>query len=383
MQRNARSSIFSQRICIVLLLLAAFVFSTSCENLTSVDAANKDATLSQLTITAGGQPLTLYPDFTPPRRVYRVYAPPGTTSILFQGIPSQTLAQISPSQFTGLATDRTTALGVSPTPNSSVLRISNLQPGWNWLRARIIAEDGQTDKYYSLSIIVEQHPITLNLLDDQKPITEQDTTNGRTFTFSLSGVDLAASGLSITIPLQLTDSASQIGAGFPNSLNFTAASPTDSFTLTGRSTDDGNAVNEQLYFTPLQSQITGTQAHLYRLHEVPRYFPITVVDDDATTITASPQSVRINEGDSFTIDFEYHNPIAESVTISPRAEGLTFSPSTLYLSNTTTTGSITVTSTENSQEEEDRSVTINLGISSPSNTPELPSQITLLIIDDD
>ncbi|MCG8452670.1 MAG: hypothetical protein MI717_05775 [Spirochaetales bacterium] len=374
---------YSQRIRRVLFLLAALLFATSCENLANTDAANKDATLSQLTIMAGGQTLTLYPEFIPPRRVYRVYAPPGTTSVLFQGIPSRALAQISPTHFTGLATDRTTSLGVTPIPDSSVLRITNLQPGWNWLRARIIAEDGETDKFYSLSIIVEQHPITLTLLDDQKPITEQDTTNGRTFTFSLSGVDLSASGLSITIPLQFTDSASQIGAGTSTSLSFTAASPTDSFTLTGRSTDDGNTVNEQLYFTPLQAQITGTQASLYKLHEVPRYYPITVVDDDATTVTATPQTVRIDEGDSLTIDFEYHNPRAESIVISPSGEGLSFSPSTIYLSNTSTTGSISVTSTENSLEQDDRYATINLGVTSFSNTPILPSQIKLLILDDD
>ena len=355
----------------------------ACENpasLTPPEALSNDANLTSILVTAQNQIRPLIPEFTPEVLEYRVQVPPETSSLLFTGTLSHEFASLSIANIQGTAADGVTSLSIAAVPTG--IQVSQLQTGENSLQARVVAQDTSVYQTYHLTIEVAPIPLTLTWTDSQTPITEEDTTNGRTIGFSINNVHFPTADITITIPLTYRDTGNQIGAGNAASITFSSSSPSPSITLTGRSTDDGNTDNERVSISFGTPSITGTHAADYVFNPITRGISFTVLDDDIPAIRARLSSVDITEGGTATLTLTLQNPSTSDVTVTPSGAGLTFAPTSLTLSSTTTTGTITVTVTDNTTPSGDRGIALNMA-ANPSGVPILPSPIRITVRDND
>ncbi|MCG8453629.1 MAG: cadherin-like beta sandwich domain-containing protein [Spirochaetales bacterium] len=370
----------TKKIGFILIAFLSFLLFSCNINLPTFPKEHIDASLSAITITAGGAPQTLEPTFNPNTTEYRVRVPLGTTSIVFTGVTSSRVAEFDEDNFIGFAADGTTRLTL--TQNENTVQVDGLQRGNNTLSVKIVAEDGRTEITYQLTIVVTPSQLALRWNDDQAAVTEEDTVNGRAITFRLENVDLATAGITVNVPLIIADPDNQIETSATTFLTFSSGDPTPVLTITGEADDDGNTDNEMATISFGTPSITGTNATNYTFPAPTSSIQITVVDDDAITVIPSLSSTSITEGGTTTLSFTLQNPDTRTVTITPTATGLTFAPATIDLDSTTSTGTITVTSTENTTDEPDQNINIALA-SSVSEISVAPSSLTLTVEDND
>ncbi|MCG8453632.1 MAG: cadherin-like beta sandwich domain-containing protein [Spirochaetales bacterium] len=363
---------------VLIIAIAGFIL-LACKNpVTSGFDSRKDANLSSIAVIAAGQQRPLIPAFSPSVTSYQVHVPPGTSSVLFVGTPSNQLANLVPDSLVGTASDDTTALTFAQTLQG--VTVSGFQTGQNRLSAQVRSADGSTTKTYQLTVVV--NPITLSWEDDQSPITEQDTTNGRTFTFSLPELNLATAGITVTLPVTITDAENQIGGGSVTSLTFSNSAQTPSITLTGRSTDDGNTNNETVSISFGTPTITGSNAANYSFPTPTDTIEFVVVDDDVVAVVSSLSTSRITEGGTATLSLTLQNPGSQNVEVTPTATGLTFAPESVSLTAASPSATITISSTDDDVDNPTRLRTIVIG-RNPETILPLPTSLQLAVDDND
>ncbi|MCG8454435.1 MAG: cadherin-like beta sandwich domain-containing protein [Spirochaetales bacterium] len=146
---------------LILLALFALILG-ACKNPASspsTPAKGRDANLTTLIVAAGTVQWPVTPTLDPAITNYAVSVPSGVSALVIGAGLSDSNAQIPASDISGLAADRITPLNAALTPQG--ITVTGLQDGSNVLRARVLAEDGSTEKTYELTINVVPSQITL------------------------------------------------------------------------------------------------------------------------------------------------------------------------------------------------------------------------------
>lgn len=197
----------------------------------------------------------------------------------------------------------------------------------------------------------------------------------------------AASGKTISVPFNINAQSTATGGGTDYSissspLTFNAGETSKNITLaiTGDSLDE----NDETVMIDLGSPTNATLGS-------PSSFTYTIQDDDPTpSVSISQSSVQVNEGSNAVLTVQLSAASGRSVTVpfsvgaqsTAGGSDYTISSSPLVFSPGQTQLNITVGTTQDSLDEPDETVIVNLG--SPTNAGVgSPSSSTITILDDD
>ncbi|MCG8453033.1 MAG: cadherin-like beta sandwich domain-containing protein [Spirochaetales bacterium] len=149
---------------ILMILVSLVLVLASCSKVAETSRASNDASFTSIVLLVGGSqsngqfvggtPVPFTPSFDPDVTSYAAQVPAGTTQLHFTGTLSSDLAHFGLNSLSGVAADGITTLGVSLLLPSQVVQFDQLQTGANTLRARVVAEDGVTEKVYTLTVTV-------------------------------------------------------------------------------------------------------------------------------------------------------------------------------------------------------------------------------------
>ena len=273
----------------------------------------------------------------------------------------------------------TVTVGGFDTNSGSASQALAMDVGTNSIIVEVTAEDGVTTKAYQADITRRAATVSLSASP-----TTVDEGNSVTVTATLT---TAQSG-DVTIPVTITDNTAQSGDhGTLTGITISGGSTTGTGTIT--TTQDTDDESDETFTVALGSPLpTGITAG------TPSSVQITIRDDDTTTATVtvslSASPTTVDEGNSVTVTATLTTAqsgdvsIPITITDNTAQSGDHGTLTGITISGGSTTGTGTISTTQDSDDESDETFTVALGTPLPTGiTAGSPSSVQITIRDDD